>query len=368
MRLIDSGTIVAGIAGTPHAMHTFPAGATLADGTILLTSRRGSTKDCDDETVELRRSFDGGVSWSAATQPWPLPHAGLKLCYLAALDDRLLAAAMWVDHTQHPGAPLFNPTTEGCLPMAIWLSESHDAGTSWSAWRAVPLPADIGPPSLTAPPIALGDGRLALSIESNKHYDDPAPWRQRVVLVHSGDGGQSWGAPLVAGHDPGGRIFNWDQRIAQAPDGRLAALLWTYDRETQRYQAIHRRISADGGTTWSAAEALGFADQPGRPAVLPDGRMVLPYVDRFGSQTITLRWAADIAAPFADDDQLVLYQHGASSAAADDTTGALLDEMGRWSFGLPFAWVLPDGDVMVTYYAGDTATLDIRYARLRPER
>jgi hypothetical protein len=29
--------------------------------------------------------------------------------------------------------------------------------------------------------------------------------------------------------------------------------------------------------------------------------------------------------------------------------------------------VLPDGDVLVTYYAGDATTLDIRYARLRPE-
>jgi hypothetical protein len=38
--------------------------------------------------------------------------------------------------------------------------------------------------------------------------------------------------------------------------------------------------------------------------------------------------------------------------------------MGLWSFGLPYAETLPDGTVMVMYYAGNATQMDIRWARL----
>ena len=36
-----------------------------------------------------------------------------------------------------------------------------------------------------------------------------------------------------------------------------------------------------------------------------------------------------------------------------------------WSFGLPFADLLPNGDVLVVYYAGSEAAMDVRWARLK---
>ena len=43
------------------------------------------------------------------------------------------------------------------------------------------MPDDIGPPSLTNAVLRLADGRLVLSIESNKPYLDTSKWFQRVV-------------------------------------------------------------------------------------------------------------------------------------------------------------------------------------------
>jgi hypothetical protein len=373
MQIVATGTLSRGEPGTPRAIQTFASVVALADGGLLATLRAGSTKDSADETLELYRSADGGQSWQLLRRfsfddPIDGARGTLKVCYLTELaPGRLIAAAMWIDRTTYPGQPLFNAATEGCLPMSILLAESDDAGASWSPWRLVPMPEEIGPASLTSPILALPDGTLALSIETNKHYHDATPWLQRVVLFHSRDGGATWGAPVTAGQDPTGRIFNWDQRLGLAPDGRIGAFIWTYDSQARVYLNIHRRISADGGMSWSAAEDLGFADQAGRPAILPDGRVILPWVDRFGTHAIRARVASAIDAPFEPDSEVVLYTLGESAtrAPSEDTTGALLADMSVWTFGLPYAEALPDGDVLVVYYAGDEAAMDIRWARLR---
>jgi len=374
MRISATGVLATAVPGTNRAVLTFPSILSLADGRLLATLRAGSTKDSADETIELYKSQDGGVNWQhlgilSYDQPIDGACGSLKVCYLTEIaPGHVLAAAMWVDRTTYPGEPLFNAETEGCLPMLIVLAESTDGGCHWSPWRVVSMPANIGPASLTSPAIRLHDGALAISIETNKAYYDAAPWMQRVVLFHSHDGGHSWELPITAGEDPSGRIFNWDQRIGRAPDGRLGAFIWTYDSAARVYLNMHRRISADGGRNWSRAEDLGFADQAGRPAVLRDGRVVLPWVDRFGTRTIRARLAADIDGQFDPASEVVIF--ALRTAGADkhnDTTGALLADMGLWTFGLPFAEVLPNDDVLIVYYAESEVSMDIHWARLQIE-
>lgn len=369
MRITASGLLARAEPGTGRANLTFPTCVALADGTLLATLRAGAEKDTPDDRIELYRSTDGGLSWSGPQHPFTAPDldgkaGSLKLCYLTELaPGRLLAAAMWVDRSSFPGQPLFNADTEGCLPMAILLADSRDGGDSWSAWRHVPIPDDIGPPSLTNPILRLGDGRLAMSIETNKPYLDRSKWRQRAVYLHSADGGQNWSAPVTVAEDPAGRIFNWDLRAAVAPDGCMASFAWTYDSQSSRYLEIHRRISRDGGLNWTAPEPIGVADQAAHPAILADGSVVLAFVDRFGTQSIRARHAPAIDAPFDPATEVVLYGHGHSESTSTDT-GQMLASMDLWSFGLPYAEALPDGEVLVLYYAGDPTALDIRWARL----
>jgi hypothetical protein len=226
------------------------------------------------------------------------------------------------------------------------------------------MPDDIGPPSLTSPVLKLADGRLALSIETNKPYLDSSKWLQSAVYFYSSDEGRSWSGPVTVAEDPSGRIFNWDLRCAVAPDGRVASFAWTYDTATTSYLDIHRRISRDGGASWSAPEALGISDQAARPAIFPDGSVILAWVDRFGSRSIRARFAPDLAAPFDPSTDIAVYQHPRPQSASVDT-GDMLASMGMWNFGLPYAEALPGGDAMVVYYAGEAAALDIRWARLR---
>ncbi len=373
MKIVERSVLSRGEPGTARAISTFGCLLQLAGGELLATCRAGSTKDSADERVTLYRSNDSGRSWTVVRQLAfdgliNGAHGSLKICYLTELEPgHVLAAGMWVDRETYPGRPLFNAQTEGCLPMFILLSDSYDGGTTWQPWRVVDLPAEIGPASLTNPIIKLAGGTLAMSIENNKQYLDSSPWQQRVVLFRSSDGGASWGEPLVSGHDPAGETFFWDQRIGVARDGRVAVFEWTYNRLTNSYHNINRAISADGGHSWSAFEDLGITDQPGHPAVLADGRLVLPWVDRFKSRSIRVGLAAGIDAQFDPACELVLYQfeQAGDTDSGSDNTGALLAEMGVWTFGLPYAEALADGDVLVVYYAGSEQAMDLHLVRLQ---
>ncbi len=371
MDIIETGQVTQSKANTPQAIYTFPALVELSDGTLLLTCRSGSSKDSVDETIELYRSVDSGKTWEKPTTPFVEARvngqqSSFRLCYLTEINpDHILAASMWIDRETHQGKPFFNPETEGCLPMGIFLADSFDRGKTWSEWRYVELPEELGPPSLTNPLIQLPDGTLVMNIETNKQYYDASKWYQRVVCLHSSDFGQTWGEPKDAGFDPTGRIFNWDQRVGMTTNGTLASFTWTYDTVTQKYLNIHRRISDNGGHTWSDAEDIGITDQAAHPAILTDGRTVLAWVDRYHTQSIRARLASDIAEEFDPTSEVVIYTHTSNHNSKSDDTGALLDEMSIWSFGLPYAEALSNRDVLVLYYAGDSQTMDIYYARLR---
>lgn len=372
MKIVSRGILNQGQSGTNRAVSTFPTLTRLADGSLLATYRVGSTKDSDDEQLELRRSTDSGLTWTDPTHPFSTALDGvsgsLKLGYITELEpDRLLLVAMWVDRESYPGQPLFNEETEGALPIKILLADSFDNGECWSPWRVVPTGPEIGPPSLTNPILKLPSGRLAMSIETNKTYEDTGPWHQQVVYLYSDDQGSSWSTPLTVSRDPSGRIFNWDQRAGVDDQGRLATFSWTYDRQTNTYLNVHRRISLDEGANWTAAEDLGFADQASHPAILADGRIILAWVDRFGSRSIRARIAEAVDQPFSADSEVELYRlPDTAPTGTGRQTGELLTQMGLWNFGLPFAETLPDQSALVVYYEGHVENMWISWARLAP--
>lgn len=195
MKIVASGILSAATAGTARACLTFPTITRLSSGELLATGRAGKNKDCDRELIELYRSNDNGINWGEPVSPFNNVivndrYGTLKLCYLTEISPgHLLAAAMWVDRATHPGKPLFNAKTEGCLPMAILLADSVDFGRHWSDWRKVEMPGVSGPPSLTNPILKLADGRLAMSIETNKDYGDGGDprdiWRDAFFQVRS---------------------------------------------------------------------------------------------------------------------------------------------------------------------------------------
>jgi len=372
MRIIDRGILNAGHPWTRRAMATFPSVTVLPDKSLIASYRVGSTKDSDDELIEFRRSSCLGDTWTEPSSPFDSTVDGkrgsLKCVYITCLpENHALACALWVDREAYPGKPLFNPETEGCLPMAVLLADSFDCGKSWTPWRSVPVTEDIGPPSLTSPVLRLPTGELAISIETNKPYRDHSKWCQHVVYLFSRDEGRTWSAPHTVSQDPEARIFYWDQRAAVAEDGRVLAVSWVYDHAANVYLNMRRSISADAGRSWSAPCDLGFADQPSHPAILPDGRVVLAWVDRFGTRSIRARIADALDGEFRPESEVVIYDHELRQPSGTKNTGRMLNEMSLWTYGLPYAEALPNGEVMIVYYAGDETTMTVYWCRLSPD-
>jgi len=369
IEIIESGILAYGDSGTGCATYTFPSVVSLSNGVLLATCRAGSTKDSEDETIEIYQSDDSGRTWREGKKLFSdvkvnEKKGSLKVCYLTEIKKgHLIAACMWVDRQSYPNKPLFNEETEGCLPMKILLSDSFDDGKTWTPLRVVSLPERLGPPSLTGPILKLKDGSIALTIETNKRYQDGSKWHQKAVLIHSLDQGVTWEKPITICEDVSGKIFYWDLRTGVDTKGRIVAFSWTYNSETNNYLNIQRLISSDHGKTWSEPEDIGVTDQPSHPAILKNGTIVLAWVDRFNSQSIRVRISKNIEHAFEENTELVLHtQKKVTSGIAH--TGELLSEMSLWSFGLPYVEVLPDNDVMVMYYTGTEKILDIHWVRI----
>src|SRR3989304_4277883 len=86
MRIVDRGILNLGEPGSRRAISTIPTLTPLPNGRLLATYRVGTTKDSDDQTIELRRSDDGGRTWSEPVAPFETTVDGtrgsLKVVYV----------------------------------------------------------------------------------------------------------------------------------------------------------------------------------------------------------------------------------------------------------------------------------------------
>ena len=64
---------------------------------------------------------------------------------------------------------------------------------------------------------------------------------------------------------------------------------------------------------------------------------------------------------------MVIYDHAAalrSRPSEGENMADTLAVMSDWSYGLPFATVLSNGEVLIVYYAGLVERMDVEWARL----
>ncbi len=228
--------------------HTFRIPAVIAtqNGTLLAfaEARRTGAADSGDIDLVLKRSRDGGATWSALQvvgdngpntfgNPCPVLDARTGVMWLLAVQN--LATDREKD--------IIAGTSKGS--QTVWVLKSTDDGTTWSA--PVEITASVKPAGwtwyATGPGVGIQtrDGRLVIPA----NHAEAATGVYRSHTFYSEDGGRTW--QLGGSSDPGTN----ESQVVELADGRLMLNMRNHPPREENYRLI--ATSTDLGRTWSAA-------------------------------------------------------------------------------------------------------------------
>ena len=370
--IIDRGVVCAGEALPGLGSIAFPGLAVSADGTWLVTARAAPTKTTmKGNCILSTRSENEGRTWSDpertfAMHTWDGRHGIFRTAYPTALPDgRFITTLTWVDHSD-PERPFYDAATEGVLEVRPFFAVSEDGGRTWDEPRLIDTRCFNFATPFTGPILITDDGAWMASIELSVLQTCPAPKRQAAVLFFSKDEGRTWPEHTIVAESPDASVFWWDQRPGRLGGGSMLNLFWTFLPGSGDYLNIHVAHSGDNGRTWMEPRDTGVPGQPAPPVLLDDGRVVMVFVDRTGAPMIKARVSDDAGFTWPESTECVI--HDLAARSQTESKAGVTDawnEMLEFSVGLPTTALLPNGDVLVAYYAGpDPDHTGIEWARL----
>ena len=224
--------------------HTYriPALFVTRKGTMLAfcEGRRNSRSDTGDIDLVIKRSEDGGQTWSR--QEVVADFGPDTIGNPCPVQDRK-AGIIWMPLTSNPGAANEKEIREapGGPTRTVWLTHSRDDGRSWA--KPVEITRQTKDPNwtwyATGPGIGiqLRSGRMVIPCDHNV-----AGTRARHShIIYSDDGGRTWKL--------GGRLGEHTNecQVVELSNGDLLMNMRSYHGFNRR--AIAR--SRDGGLTWT---------------------------------------------------------------------------------------------------------------------
>lgn len=376
MRVIRRSTIYDAAAQPASRRVAFMDGLLkLASGTWLSGFTVGPEKNHPTGTLQLSRSRDGGRDWSQIPFQFESRFDGvpgsLSSGEMVEVEPgRVLIFSTWFDRSD-PERPLFNPETEGILRSRLLVAESTDEGLSWSDWRSIATPGLTGC-ALTAPILQWSDGSIAVTFESFKEFDDPAPARPAAWMLRSRDNGSTFGEPIQVAQDPENNLYYWDQRLCVAgAAGEFIAMFWTHDRAEQQDRAVHflRADCNNLANSTARPAATNIRGQIAAPLLLDDGRILAFVVDRARPGTMRLWQSTDAGTTWPAEESLLVHEHEEQARLTQGATGVdfaeYWEDMNKWTFGHPAIRRSGPDTVMVSWYAGTPGCMNIHAAEIR---
>lgn len=319
-------------------IHTYriPALIVAANGDLLAfaEARHASSSDTGDIDLVMKRSSDGGRSWSDAQLIWDDgPNTCGNPCPVvdAETGHILLLATHNLGHDHE--SEIIQQTSEGT--RTVWVLRSEDHGRTWSAPEDITASTKLpdwtwyatGPGAGIQMTRGAHAGRLVIPCDhieaGTKHYYSH--------VIYSDDGGRSW---ALGGSTPEHQVNECE--VVELEDGRLLLNMRNYDRSQRTRQ---QAWSTDGGASWR------------------DQRHVPELIEPICQASIRrLRWAGP-----GQPGTLLFSNPGSRDARETMTLRASYDDGATWRWaGLldagPSAYsclqVLPDGSVICLYEAG----------------
>lgn len=372
MRVTHRGTIFDATQAPPHErFNCFTSACRMADGTLIVSFRFGSSKDSQDENVRIMASTDEGQTWQVMKASFETPVPGYPTAFRAGGVSEirpgvLMGHFQWFDRSD-PSRPLADPDTQGVLRSKTFIATSTDHGRTWSPYQELDMRPHVGQASTGAVEV-LHDGTLLLHYESWKEWHDTSRGTHAANVRLSRDGGETWEPFVTVATHPTGRLLYWDQRLAVSPDdGRLIDMFWTHDREAGEDVEMHINWGTPDAQTWTTPVSTGMKGQISAPLALPGNRVLAAYVHRHDPPSLRAVLSDDLGQTWNVADELIFYDSRSGHEAGLEVKrdfGDYWADMGRWSFGHPAPVRLPNGDVFIAYYGGDSTAMGIHWVRI----
>jgi hypothetical protein len=335
----------------PQFYSAFPSVVRRPDGELLVAFRRAPSRRALGEKSESHvdpnsylvavRSRDGGATWTREPE-LIYAHAlggSQDPCLLQLRDGTLLCASYGWQFLQKEALaarrePYFQ-IKDGVVFLGGYLVRSSDGGKTWQGPTYPPhVDAEVFHDAYGRPIPAYNrgalcetkDGRILWVVAATHHVAAP-PRRQSNHLLVSEDKGQTWrySAPVAVDDKV---TFN-EASVYETEKGDIVAFMRTANFQDQA--CIAR--STDGGKTFQPWQGMGFKGHPLQATRLADGRVLLVYGYRHAPFGIRARVLDAECTNFATAPEIVLREDG-----------------GNVDLGYPWAVVLDEKRVLVTYY------------------
>lgn len=356
-------------AGVPGQVCAYPLTSVLQDGTVATVYRRGATKHSHDGVLVMQTSADGGATW---TEPRTVfdgtaesPRRTVVTGGVVPTKSGSLLLACGVVEGLEPGVFMFDAAAAD-RPMYVLTRRSADGGRTWTPAAPLPTPG-LRQAGITARPFLTALEEVAVLVEYRT-----AAGAQGTAIVFSRDEGRTFGAPTIAAADKDGRLSLCDARTAVLPDGRIVMLLWTFRQDDEETIEVHQAWSSDHGRSWTKPEGIGLVGQISAPLARPSGGTIALSNVRVAPDGIDLwhtgpdgRWNTGHRIRMWDAGTGRMLGERVVAAEARAAGLAVWNELPRFSFGTPDVVSLPDGSILMTYYATLDAVVHVRACRFR---
>lgn len=230
--------------------YRIPALVIANNGDVLAfaEARHGSSSDTGDIDLVMKRSKDGGLTWSRSQLIWnDDSHTCGNPCPVVTSTGEVLLLATHNRGDDHESR-IIAGTSKGT--RTVWLLRSLDHGKTWSPPEDVTSTTKLGNWTWYATGPGAGielqrgkhKGRLVIpcdhiEAESKRYYSH---------VIFSDDHGKSW---QLGGSTPEDQVNECE--VVELDNGDLLLNMRNYDRKQHTRQ---QAISKDGGATWQQQE------------------------------------------------------------------------------------------------------------------
>ena len=375
INIIDSGVIFQNPLPTVQPLQTrFPGFCRLSDSEIICVQNRGPAPLAIENEYALSRSKDGGKTWKDEGPLWDRNRDDRPYSYgygyPVRLEDGeiLLAGYRWDRSDCDEDLNIYDPQTLGAVPCQTILFRSSDGGHSWGPPEVVPVPEGIAMANASGRVVPLKDGRLLLPIETWKAWGDAGPIKQRSMVLFSADWGRTWDGQATTAMDKNYRLIYWNGMFSRLDDGRILAMYWVKDTETEGDLTIRATYSQDEGQNWVEPYETGIIGQMGCHTDVGRGRVLAIYNRRDSVKPgIWAVISTDGGKTWPIKGHTLLWDargRDLFGSTGDENRSKTIYDEGLMAFGKPDVIRMADGSFLAGFWCTANFVMHVRYARL----